>query len=416
MKFSRLLLFSLLLQAAALPSLAQRFARGADISWSTEMLADGKKFYDSDGKETDINALMRACGMNAIRLRVWVEPTLGGWCGTDDVVAKAVAARGAGMDVLIDFHYYDFFADPSRQSIPAAWTGRNLTELASLVREHTTEVLTALRTAGVEPRWVQVGNETRSGMLYSQYNAAAHNWSDAQNMATGCTLAQKGGSWANFATLSNAGYDAAKAVFPNVCCISHLDTQQGEADLNWWFDAFRQAGGKCDMIGLSHYPMGWNAMGEGQATTDALARNAALMGLARRLYDAYARPIMIVETGVYCEYVDGGKEVMSDLFSQCRQTNFINGIFYWEPEQYNWWKPAVYQTIGWGNYNMCAFLHDGRPSAILDAFQPAPSDADGIRSAELDAQPTPRSYDLAGRNATPQTKGIIVRAGKKIWQ
>ena len=162
--------------------------------------------------------------------------------------------------------------------------------------------------------------------------------------------------------------------------------------------------------------MGWNAMGEGQATTDALARNAALMGLARRLYDAYALPIMIVETSVYCEYVDGGKEVMSDLFSQCRQTNFINGIFYWEPEQYNWWKPAVYQTIGWGNYNMCAFLHDGRPSAILDAFQPAPSDADGIRSAELGAQPTPRSYDLAGRNATPQTKGIIVRAGKKIWQ
>ena len=118
------------------------------------MLADGKKFYDSDGKETDINALMRACGMNAIRLRVWVEPTLGGWCGTDDVVAKAVAARGAGMDVLIDFHYSDFFADPSRQSIPAAWTGKNLTELASLVREHTTEVLTALKTAGVEPRWV----------------------------------------------------------------------------------------------------------------------------------------------------------------------------------------------------------------------------------------------------------------------
>ena len=414
MKFPRLLIVSLLLLAGTLSSHARRFARGADISWCTEMLADGKPFYNADGKETEINALMRSCGMNAIRLRVWVEPSLGGWCGTDDVVAKAVAARQAGMDVLIDFHYSDFFADPSRQSIPAAWTGKSLAELASLVKEHTTEVLTALQAAGVEPRWVQIGNETRSGMLYSQYDAAAHSWSDAKNMATGSTLSQKGGSWANFTTLSNAGYEAAKA---DVVCISHLNTQQGETDLNWWFDAFRQAGGKCDMIGLSHYPMGWNAMGEKQATTDALASNTSLIALARRLYNAYALPIMVVETGVYCEYVEGGKEVMSDLFDQCRGTDFIDGIFYWEPEQYNWWKPAVYQTIGWGNYNMCAFLHDGRPSAILDAFQPDPSDADGIRSVEQDdAQTAVRSYDLSGRDATPQTKGIIVSAGKKIWR
>ena len=51
------------------------FTRGADISWCTEMEADGQKFYNADGRETDIFALMKEIGMSAIRLRVWVNPT-----------------------------------------------------------------------------------------------------------------------------------------------------------------------------------------------------------------------------------------------------------------------------------------------------------------------------------------------------
>ena len=58
--------------------------------------------------------------MTAVRLRVWVDPQ-GGWCGKDDVVAKAKRAKDAGLDVMIDFHYSDFFADPARQVIPEAW-------------------------------------------------------------------------------------------------------------------------------------------------------------------------------------------------------------------------------------------------------------------------------------------------------
>lgn len=141
------------------------FARSADISWYTEMMADGKHFYNTSGKDTEINALMHECGMNAIRLRVWVEPSFGGWCGTQDVVTKALAAKAQGMDVLIDFHYSDFFADPSRQAIPAAWQGSSLQQLAQHVADHTTEVLTALKTAGVTPKRIQLGNETRNGML-----------------------------------------------------------------------------------------------------------------------------------------------------------------------------------------------------------------------------------------------------------
>ena len=417
---TRILLSILLSTASSFVASAQYFWRGADISWSTEMAADGKRFYNTSGEATEINTLMHECGMNAIRLRVWAEPTLGGWCGTQDVVDKALAAKAAGMEVLIDFHYSDFFADPGRQAIPAAWKTTDIAALADHVAAHTTEVLQALKNAGVTPRWVQIGNETRNGMLYSIYDETSHTWSTASGLATGSTDTKYGGGWDNYVKLSNAGYEAAKAIFPDVICMTHLDTRGSDTDLSWWFEAFKNKGGKVDMIGLSHYPMSWNAAGETSATTTGKQRNTALLDLATKLHKAYSLPLMVVETGVYCEYTTGGKAVMEDLFDQCRKSEAVKGIFYWEPEQYNWWKPAIYSTIGWTNYNMCAFLHNGSPSPILDAFQPTPEEieADGI--AKLTTNPADddnRSpqYTLSGRRAKAGQHGIVIdRNGKTL--
>lgn len=416
---TRFLLFILLSTTSSMMASAQRFWRGADISWSTEMAADGKLFYNASGEATEINTLMHDCGMNAIRLRVWAEPTLGGWCGTQDVVDKALAAKAAGMEVLIDFHYSDFFADPGRQAIPAAWKTTDIAALADHVAAHTTEVLQALKNAGVTPRWVQIGNETRNGMLYSIYDETSHTWSTASGLATGSTDTKYGGGWDNYVKLSNAGYEAAKAIFPDVICMTHLDTRGSDTDLSWWFEAFKNKGGKVDMIGLSHYPMSWNAAGETSATTTGKQRNTALLDLATKLHEAYGLPLMVVETGVYCEYTTGGKAVMEDLFDQCRKSEAVKGIFYWEPEQYNWWKPAIYSTIGWTNYNMCAFLHNGSPSPILDAFQPTPEEieADGIAKLTTNPADDNRSpqYTLSGRRAKAGQHGIVIdRNGKTL--
>lgn len=417
---TRILLSILLSTASSFVASAQYFWRGADISWSTEMAADGKLFYNTSGEATEINTLMHECGMNAIRLRVWAEPTLGGWCGTQDVVEKAVAAKAAGMEVMIDFHYSDFFADPGRQAIPAAWKTTDIATLAGHVGAHTTAVLQALKDAGVTPRWVQLGNETRNGMLFSVYDEPTHTWSTASGLATGSTDTSKGGGWTNYVQLSNAGYEAAKAVFPDIVCMAHLDTRSSDTDLSWWFEAFKGKGGKVDMIGLSHYPMSWNAAGETSATTTGKQRNTALMSLATKLHQAYSLPVMVVETGVYCEYTTGGKAVMEDLFDQCRKSEAVEGIFYWEPEQYNWWKPAIYSTIGWTNYNMCAFLNDGRPSPILDAFQPTPEEieAEGIAPLTVstaDDSHSPR-YSLNGQRAKAGQHGIIVSRNGKVLQ
>ena len=97
------------------------FARGADISWASEMESEGITFKDDKGGQ-GIFQVLKNLGMNSIRLRVWVDP-IGGtsWSGQADVVNMAKRAKDEGLAVMIDFHYSDIFADPGRQTIPAAW-------------------------------------------------------------------------------------------------------------------------------------------------------------------------------------------------------------------------------------------------------------------------------------------------------
>ena len=138
------------------------FYKGADISWVTEMEAKGYSFANARGEARECTALMKELGLQAIRLRVWVNPQ-DGFCGTEDVVKKALRAQKLGMDVLIDFHYSDSWADPSKQYIPAAWKSHTYAQILDDVKQHTTGVLQALKAAGVSPKWVQVGNETSDG-------------------------------------------------------------------------------------------------------------------------------------------------------------------------------------------------------------------------------------------------------------
>ena len=146
------------------------FASGADVSWCTEMEADGKIFYNENGQETEMMTLLKQLGMNAVRLRVWVNPEneYGPWCDKADVLNKARRAHAQGLAIMIDFHYSDKFTDPSNQVKPIAWNGLTMEQLKKAVADHTTDVLSALKAEGITPLWVQVGNETRPGMIFNE--------------------------------------------------------------------------------------------------------------------------------------------------------------------------------------------------------------------------------------------------------
>ncbi len=96
------------------------------------MEAEGQKFYNSNGTEMDCMELLKSLGVNAIRLRAWVDPSAsGGWCNTADLVTKALRAKNLGMKILIDLHYSDRWADPGHQTKPAAWASQDFNALES---------------------------------------------------------------------------------------------------------------------------------------------------------------------------------------------------------------------------------------------------------------------------------------------
>ena len=103
------------------------FAKGADISWLPQMEAGGYVFYNEDGQEEDCFKILKDHGINAIRLRTFVSPSddkFSGHCSKEETVAMALRAAGWGMEVMIDFHYSDSWADPGKQQKPEAWEGK----------------------------------------------------------------------------------------------------------------------------------------------------------------------------------------------------------------------------------------------------------------------------------------------------
>lgn len=388
----RLLITALLLTAlTVVQAQSTTFARGADISWCTEMEADGQKFYNADGIETDIFALMKEIGMSAIRLRVWVNPTkygYGAWCDKADVIAKAKRAHEQGLDLMIDFHYSDFFADPKRQDTPLEWKDYDLEQLKTAVADHTKDVLQALKDEGIEPKWVQVGNETNGGMMWENGQIDWNKTGKAR--------------YANYVSLSNAGYDAVKEILPDAYVIVHIADAFKAADYQGWFyKEFKEAGGKFDMIGLSHYPdwTDWDSDKSDAASNKNAANSVKTLG------DLFNVPVMIVETGFSSYDPTKGAEVMTDLFRLTKDLPQCAGIFYWEPETDGEWKPAYYDSLGWNAYEMGAFTTDGKPTIILDAFK---DETTGIANIITETNIPAKWYDLQGRELSAPSKGLFI--------
>ena len=142
---------------SAAPASAQSWTGGADVSWVSQQEKQGQSFYSANGTKTDPFVLLKGLQINAVRLRVWVNPD-GGWNDGRDTLYKAKRAIAQGQQVMIDFHYSDSWADPGKQAIPAAWTDHSVGALGKQVYSHTQGILSYLKDNGVTVRWVQVGN------------------------------------------------------------------------------------------------------------------------------------------------------------------------------------------------------------------------------------------------------------------
>ena len=312
------------------------FAKGADISWLPQMEATGYKFYNDNGVQEDCFKILKDHGINSIRLRTFVDPSndpFSGHCSKTETVAMAVRAKNMGMKVMIDFHYSDSWADPSKQVKPKAWVGHDFTTLLKDLYDYTFDVMTALKTAGISPEWVQVGNEIPGGMVYPE------------------------GSSTNFpqlVQLINKGYDAIKALSPNSKVILHIDQGNNNGRFRWWFDNARTNGAKYDVIGLSYYPY-W-LPGNPDYTLSINDLGANLEDMASR----YGKEVMVVEVGGEDNKVQNTYDMLVAV-----QKNVLAvpsgkglGVFYWEPEG----------ARSWSRYALSAWGADGKPTHAMDAF------------------------------------------------
>ena len=304
------------------------FAKGADVSWVTEMEAAGTKFYDANGRETECLKLLKSMGVNSIRLRVWVDPT-DGWNGKQDVLAKALRAKALGLRVMIDFHYSDSWADPAHQTKPTAWTNHNLDQLKVDVAKHTIDVLQTLKDKGVDVEWVQVGNETPTGMLWKE---GAYSDTDQSS----------------FAQLINAGYDAVKSVYPKAQVIIHVDKGNMLGRFTWLFDGLKANGAKWDVIGMSLYPddSDWET-----ETNDCLSN-------IKTLEDKYGCKVVLSEIGMPWDS-QNAEAFMTKIVTGCKAIDGCLGVFYWEPECYNSWK----------GYSTGVFDNSGKATSTLNIFK-----------------------------------------------
>ena len=139
----------------------------------------------------------------------------------------------AGMGVLLNFHYSDFWADPGKQIKPKAWESYGVEKLEKAVYDFTFESLTRILNEGVNVTLIQVGNELSNGLLWPEGRMP---------------------NYENIAKFVNAGIRACRAVKAEIPIIIHLDNGGNNELYRDWFDHFIPRGEYFDYIGLSYYP------------------------------------------------------------------------------------------------------------------------------------------------------------------
>lgn len=310
-------------------------SKGADVSWMTEMEAQGFTWQDNEGNSTELMPLLKDYDLDAVRLRVWVNPDnspANGWCDIDDMLSKAQMANAEGLDVMICIHFSDHWADPGQQTKPAAWANLSITQLQTAVANHTTDILNALNAVNITPKWVQIGNETNDGMLWPEGRAST-------------------GGFANYAGFVNAGANAVKTFNPSIKTILHLSNGFDQDLYNWNINGLINNGlnfNNIDVIGMSLYPEvdNWKTLVD--QTYDNM----------QNIQNTFNKEVMVVEIGFSNSQPDITYQFIVYMIEKTRQAEGL-GVFYWEPIAYS---PFT-------SYSKGAWDDDGSPSVAFDAFK-----------------------------------------------
>ena len=410
-------LFTIALLAIALQSSAQeQWYVGGDISLLLTYEENGANYMDKDGKKiTDLLSFLKEQGMNAMRVRLFVDPSRapeahkgqGVRQDLDYVKKLGKKIKDAGLKLMLDFHYSDTWADPSKQATPYQFTIVKK-QAKEYIYDYTKDCLEQLKAAGATPDFIQTGNEISWGMMYDSgcKLEAKSDWSGYKDT-----------NWDNFSTaLINAG-KACREVCPEAKIIIHTEQAANTPLVTDYYKRLQQYGVDYDIIGTSYYPYYHGTIAQ---------LNKTLTAFETQFPD---KKIMVVETG--CGYhwkmgdndtgypltYEGQRKFTADLITTLKAHQKVNGLFWWflEANEYglDWNTKRV--TDGW--YNASLFDNEtGRALPALYELKNFSGGGSGLSQISVDSRSSDSWYTIDGIRhlSSPSKSGLYIHNGQKI--
>lgn len=343
------------------PQPTDHFYYGADLSYVNEMEDCGATYYNRDSQQADPYFIFKAEGANLVRLRLWHNPTWTSYSNFDDVKKSIKRAKEQEMDVLLDFHYSDTWADPNKQEIPAAWLDAidDQPALEKLLYDYTYNTLKTLHSEDLLPDIVQVGNEINPMILQE----GELQWPI---------------DWPRNAGLINSGIKAVRDISTEfeteIDVMLHIAQPENAI---WWFEDATAAGvNDFDWIGLSYYPL-WSDY-----------KLDDVDSAFKILLDKYNKRLMVVETAYPYTLEDAdeagnilGTNALIDGYPASEEGQFKylqdlqaiiassggEGLIYWEPA---WVSTGCSTLWGTGSHwdNATLFDHDYKPTQGMQFY------------------------------------------------
>lgn len=351
------------------------FIHGADLSYVNQV-EDKGGVYREEGNPADPYQLLSNRGVKMARFRLWHNPM---WVkdiygesavlysGIDDVERSIQRAKGAGMAILLNFHYSDVWADPGHQDVPGAW--RDITSIDVLcdsVRGYTYRVLERLWAKNLLPDMVQIGNETNCGMMFTNTQSGFPPMDVCK------------GNWANFGRVVNAAIAAVRDIDAKAGTRTLVGLHVADPkNLDWWTGDVISKGkvSDFDVIGFSYYHI-WH--------TDVPFNN--LSNHVKQVRTKHGKDVMVLETAYpfttanndsypnihYTQpplhgfpYTPQGQKDFMIALTQSMMDAGASGVFYWEPA----WITSNLQDL-WGkgsSWENCTFFNfNGNITGVVD--------------------------------------------------
>ena len=379
---------------------------GADISMLTayETISEAGHqvtYKDVDGTQSDVLSLLKKYGMNSMRVRLFVKPTMQKAVIQDIDYVKKLGKRikDAGLSFVLDFHYSDTWADPAAQSVPAEWGNLSVDEYTEKLYSYTKEVLEDFVREGVVPDMIQTGNEISYGLMYSSSSGLFVDYLSDKN-------------WDKFAAMLKSAGKACREVCPNAKIILHIERVPQPLNCAKFANYMKQYEVDYDIFGLSYYPMYHGNL-------------AYLETALNKIEEATDKTIMIMETGYNSAYyptdakydcqsiwpaTESGQSLfIEQLVAKLNTHDRVKGLYYWFPEENESASLGWTDLLdGWTNRGLFNNQTGNAVDAITKfaAFNTTATAVQNVSSAS-EIYETER-YDIQGRKIKNPTKGINI--------